>query len=77
MPSTYQTHTVGLIRLDECPKLTNLTLRSNTIVRTRLADIAKTNLINGYVKVPANLVDSYKSDSAWSTIADRIVAITD
>ena len=30
---------------------------------------------NGYIYVPAALVDSYKADSKWSTYANQIRAI--
>lgn len=58
--------------------LTSLTLRSNTICTLENADAFYFTPIeegSGYIYVPSNLVDSYKTANGWSTYANQIRAI--
>lgn len=62
----------------DCESLTNLTLSSSALVT-----LASTNAFTGtpiangegYIYVPANLVDTYKSAENWQAYADQIIAI--
>lgn len=56
----------------------SLTLRSNTVVTLENADAFYFTPIEagtGYIYVPSNLVDSYKTADGWSTYANQIRAI--
>lgn len=56
----------------------SLTLRSNTVVILESADAFYFTPIEegaGYIYVPSNLVDSYKTADGWSTYANQIRAI--
>lgn len=56
----------------------SLTLRSNTVVALENEDAFYFTPIEdgaGYIYVPSNLVDSYKSADGWSTYANQIRAI--
>jgi hypothetical protein len=58
--------------------IASLTLRSNTVVTLENEDVFYFTPIEdgtGYVYVPSNLVDSYKSADGWSTYANQIRAI--
>lgn len=58
--------------------LTSLTLRSNTVVTLGSEDAFYFTPIEdgtGYIYVPSNLVDSYKSADGWSTYSNQIRAI--
>ena len=58
--------------------VTSLTLRSNTVVTLENADAFYFTPIEegtGYIYVPSNLVDSYKTADGWSTYANQIRAI--
>lgn len=58
--------------------VTSLTLRSNTVVTLESADAFYFTPIEegtGYIYVPSNLVDSYKTADGWSTYANQIRAI--
>ena len=71
---------IGNYAFQSCSKLTTLILRSGT-----MATLGNTNAFsntpiksgNGYIYVPAALVDSYKADSNWSTYSNQIRAIED
>ena len=55
-----------------------MTLRSNTVVTLGSEDAFYFTPIEdgtGYIYVPSNLVDSYKSANGWSTYANQIRAI--
>lgn len=57
--------------------LTNLTLlRTESMCRTNATAFEGTPLAagSGHIYVPANMVDTYKSDSSWSALADYIEA---
>lgn len=78
LPSTYgENEDTYKISLYDNHELNDLTLRANRVIKTYINSINSTKLNTGYLRVPANLVDSYKADPEWSTIAERIVAITD
>lgn len=78
LPSTYGENVdTSNINLYDNHELNDLTLRANKVIKTHINGLNSTKLNTGYLRVPANLVDSYKADPAWSTIAERIVAITD
>ena len=58
--------------------ITSLTLRSNTVCTLENEDAFYFTPIeegSGYIYVPSNLVDSYKTANNWSTYANQIVAI--
>lgn len=76
----------------ECWSLTAVILRSSTLVSlentnafnkayhflgTVSEDYNPDGLTDGYIYVPAALVDSYKAATNWSTYADQIRAIED
>ena len=71
---------IGAYAFAGCESLSVVILRSST-----MATLADTNAFEsttiasgtGYIYVPAELVDSYKADSVWSTYADKIRAIED
>lgn len=59
--------------------ITSLTLRSNTVVTLENEDAFYFTPIEsgtGYIYVPSDLVDNYKSANGWSTYANQIQAIT-
>ena len=58
-----------IIRSDSVCTLINISAFNNTLIKT------STN--SGYIYVPSNLVDSYKSASNWADYADKIRAIED
>ena len=61
-----------------CTSLTSITLSSSTVCKLSFEDAFEDTPIasgNGYIYVPANLVDTYKAASRWSTYANQIVAI--
>ena len=58
--------------------IVSLTLRSSTVVTLENADAFYFTPIEegtGYIYVPSNLVDSYKTADGWSTYANQIMAI--
>lgn len=58
--------------------LTSLTLRSNTVCTLKNVDALTFTPIEegtGYIYVPSNLVDSYKTASGWNEYANQIKAI--
>lgn len=58
--------------------ITSLTLRSNTVCILESADAFYFTPIEqgtGYIYVPSDLVDSYKTANGWSTYANQIQAI--
>lgn len=72
---TYSAHT-----FDGCKKLTTIILRAQTLCKLDNASVFYGSPLltgTGYVYVPATLVDTYKEDEFWSTIADQIRAIED
>lgn len=72
---TYSAYT-----FDGCSKLTTLILRSQTMCTLDNTSIFYGSTLltkTGYVYVPAALVDTYKADEFWSTVADQIRAIED
>lgn len=72
---TYSAYT-----FDGCSKLTTLILRSQTMCTLDNTSIFYGSTLlkqTGYVYVPAALVDTYKADEFWSTVASQIRAIED
>ena len=71
--------TIGRYAFSGCNKLVDLTLRSDTMVDLYDAEVFSDTLFSygkGHIRVPANLVEQYKADSAWGTYADLITAIS-
>lgn len=65
---------------DGCNELTTLILRRQTVCSLDNASVLDGSTFKkgtGYVYVPAALVDAYKADTYWSTVADQIRAIED
>lgn len=65
---------------DGCKKLTAIILRNQTKCALDNASVFYGSpLLKGtcYVYVPASLVDAYKADEYWSTVANQIRAIED
>lgn len=62
-----------------CMTLNTLILRASTCVKAFANVSANSSLANGtcYIYVPRALVDTYKSDSVWSTLKEQIRAIED
>ena len=61
-----------------CSKLETLILRNANIVSLASANALSNTLIEngtGYIYVPSNLVDDYKTDSEWSAYDNQIKAI--
>lgn len=54
-----------------------LILRYSAVTTLAAATLYGLNYGNGYIFVPADLVDEYKIATNWSAIADRILAIED
>ena len=66
---------IGSNAFQSCSSLTTIYVGTNTSTVCTLSSDAFsdcTNLTNIYV--PANLVDNYKSDTNWSSYADKIKA---
>lgn len=57
-----------------CNELTSLTLGANSVCSISSSSLAGTPA-SMKIYVPANLVDAYKADAAWSSYADKIFAI--
>lgn len=58
-----------------CPKLTNLFLRGSTVCTLSNTNALSSSLIasgTGYIYVPDELIDQYKSATNWSTYASQI-----
>ena len=58
--------------------IASLTLRSNTVCTLENSDAFYFTPIEdgaGYIYVPSNLVDGYKTADSWSTYANQIMAI--
>ena len=65
---------------NQCSALTALILRNSTLcTMANISAVTATPIASGtgYVYVPSNLVDSYKSATNWSTYATQIRAIED
>ena len=66
---------------DRCNSMTALILRNTNAVCTLVGTLSYSGGVasngNGYIYVPAALVDSYKVATNWSAFADRIRAIED
>lgn len=64
----------------KCTELVTLILRSETLVPLASVTVfTQTPMASGtgYIYVPSDLVDSYKSATNWSAYADQIRAIED
>lgn len=70
---------IGTRGFYKCSKLSSLTLGVNNGAICRLGSngLQGTAIAsgNGYIYVPAEMVDTYKDDSVWSTYADQILPI--
>ena len=63
-----------------CSKLATIIIETNSVATLKNVNVfTNTPIANGigYIYVPANLVESYKTASNWSTYADQIRAIED
>ena len=61
-----------------CRNLNELILRTNTVVSLKSSNILKGTKIekgSGYIYVPENLVDSYKTNKYWSSYTNQIKPI--
>lgn len=70
---------IGNYAFDHCTALEQLVLYTDTVCAIGDGVLGYTAIANGngYIYVPAALVDAYKSDSKWSAFADQIRAIED
>ena len=68
---------IGLNVFSSCTSLTSITLSNSTMCTLGTNAFNNTPIEDGtgYIYVPANLVDTYKSATNWSTYANQIVAI--
>lgn len=69
---------IGHYAMNNCVRLEELILSNTSVCTLADADALVGTLIaegNGKIKVPSNLVNSYKNASGWSTYASKIVAI--
>ena len=60
-----------------CDALASLTIRTDSVATLTASALTGTAIADGdgWIYVPADLVDEYKAASNWSTYADQIVAI--
>jgi surface protein len=66
--------------LEKCTNLTTLILRSNTLCTLEYVNAFNNTAIKngtGYIYVPDNLVDTYKSATNWTTYANQIKGISE
>lgn len=77
----YETYSIGTFTFYECANLETLILRKTDKVCTLSAinalQYTKIEEGTGFIYVPKDLVDEYKSATNWSTYADQIRAIED
>lgn len=65
---------------DNCSKLDTLIIRYNGVCRLRATDAFRSTPIangTGYIYVPDDLVDSYKTATNWTTYANQIKPISE
>lgn len=70
---------IGASAFSNCTSLASLTLKSATVVTLENVNaFTNTSIANGtgYIYVPSELVDTYKTATNWTTYADQIVAIS-
>ena len=71
---------IGRSAFQYCSKLNTLILRYRTMAKlydTKAFSNTPISSGTGYIYVPADLVDSYKADSKWSTYSNQVRAIED
>ena len=71
---------IGALTLDSCSLLETLIVRTSsvcTLANTSALSGTKIASGTGYIYVPDNLVDSYKSASNWSTYASQIKGLSE
>ena len=71
---------IGNTAFAGCTNLTTIILSNNQVVTLRNINAFNNSPIKngiGYVYVPDNLVDSYKSDTNWSTYANQIKPLSE
>lgn len=70
---------IGDYAFNNCPALTALILRGATVCHAVSGTFQNSGIAsgNGYIYVPAALVDSYKTATNWSTYASQFRAIED
>lgn len=67
---------IGEYAFSACKALASVSLLANqvcTIVSTSFPSDVRENVTE--IRVPAALVDAYKADSVWATLADKIVGV--
>ena len=69
--------TIGNSAFSRCSSLTSITLSGSTVCTLGTNVFNDTPIASGtgYIYVPAELVDTYKAATNWSTYASQIVAI--
>lgn len=71
---------IGAFTLDSCPLLETLIVRTTSVCTlVNVSAFTGTKIANGtgYIYVPDDLVDSYKTASNWSTYASQIKGISE
>ena len=71
---------IGEYAFGSCASLTTIILSNNQVVTLKnIYTFINSSILNGigYIYVPDNLVDSYKSDTNWSTCANQIKPISE
>lgn len=71
---------IGTYVFSDCSALTSVVLRASTVCNLQSANVFTGTPIEsgtGYVYVPDELVDSYKSATNWSVYADQIRPISE
>ena len=71
---------IGNTAFAGCTNLTTIILSNNQVVTLRNINAFNNSPIKngtGYIYVPDNLVDSYKSDTNWSTYANQIKPLSE
>ena len=73
------TTSIGALSFDSCPALDTFIVRTSSVCSLANTSAFTGTLIasgTGYIYVPDNLVDSYKSATNWSTYAAQIKALS-
>ena len=70
---------IGDFAFQNCTNLTTIILSNNQVatLSSRYAFNSSAITRTGYIYVPDNLVDSYKSDTNWSTYANQIKPLSE
>ena len=70
---------IGNYAFDSCTSLTTIILSNNQVVTSEFRTFYHSSIFNGtgYIYVPDNLVDSYKTDTNWSNYANQIKPLSE